>query len=442
MRTSRRLSTITILISFALTVSIGVAEGQVSPAELTKPNLKQVEKAHFEQLVQLNRAISEATYPYPLILSRYPGLDPKRQAGSDRRGLEFIQFEDRVVLKVSADYNAAFSAQTLTQNQRASRVFKEVAIPILKLLPKYVSTQEDFQGVGFEIAYHVRTVSTSYSYEGKEVLSVVLNNDDAFKLSGGGNQPDWQEVLDNSEVFLDAKPFGLMLDQRDPVPVAETPEEKPPRKRQRPPKETAAAEFPQTNFPRPGEEIPAGLKTAAQQAPASPDAPDTRALLTGHAPATQAEADALQARLQTQIEALNVEGRAHDNFVNYAPPSFAVFRKQIYLQLTMRNPTIFDPDATSIYKRAARSFDLFLAPRLKSLLAKVPQDPSIAGLDITVLTEFSSKAASSSEAIEFICPLKPLSSFADAEITNQDLINQSVVLVNGVRIALNLQQVE
>jgi len=30
----------------------------------------------------------------------------------------------------------------------------------------------------------------------------------------------------------------------------------------------------------------------------------------------------------------------------------------------------------------------------------------------------------------------------DAEITNQDLINQSVVLVNGVRIALNLQTVE
>jgi hypothetical protein len=38
--------------------------------------------------------------------------------------------------------------------------------------------------------------------------------------------------------------------------------------------------------------------------------------------------------------------------------------------------------------------------------------------------------------------VKPLRQFADAEITNQDLINQSAVLVNGIRIALNLQQVE
>jgi hypothetical protein len=162
----------------------------------------------------------------------------------------------------------------------------------------------------------------------------------------------------------------------------------------------------------------------------------------GKGPATQADADALQTKLQAQLQALNDEGRAHDNFVDYAPPSFAVFRNQIYLQLTLRNPDVFDPQATSIYKRAARSFDLFLAPRLKGLLAKAPQDPAIAGLDITVLTQFSAQSASSSEAIEFVCPLGPLRSFTDADITNQDLINQSVVLVNGVRITLNLQQVE
>jgi hypothetical protein len=159
-------------------------------------------------------------------------------------------------------------------------------------------------------------------------------------------------------------------------------------------------------------------------------------------PVTQADADALQTKLQAQLQALNNQGRAHDGFVDYAPPSFVIFRKQIYLQMTLRNPAVFDPNATSIYRRAARSFDLFLAPRLKGLLAKTPGDPAIAGLDITVLTEFSAKSASSSEAIEFVCPIGPLRQFTDADITNQDLINQSVVLVNGVRIALNLQQVE
>jgi FtsZ-interacting cell division protein YlmF len=38
--------------------------------------------------------------------------------------------------------------------------------------------------------------------------------------------------------------------------------------------------------------------------------------------------------------------------------------------------------------------------------------------------------------------LQLLRQFTEAQVTNQELINRSIVLVNGVRIALNLQQVE
>ena len=139
---------------------------------------------------------------------------------------------------------------------------------------------------------------------------------------------------------------------------------------------------------------------------------------------------------------LGKEGAEKLHLAEYAPPDFVIFRNEVFLQLTLRNPQRFDKDAGSIYKRAAQSFDLFLAPQLKALLAKVPADPELGGLDITVLNQLAAKPQPSSEAIEFVCPVKPLRQFADAEITNQDLINQSTVLVNGVRIALNLQQVE
>lgn len=125
--------------------------------------------------------------------------------------------------------------------------------------------------------------------------------------------------------------------------------------------------------------------------------------------------------------------------VAYAPPT--LFRDQIYLQLTLRNPVPFDKNQSSIHKRAAQSFDLFLAPLLKDLVSIAPAGPQISGFDITVLNQFAS-TTSSSEAVEFICPYPALQQFTDYRITNQDLINQSVVLVNGVRIALNLQQVE
>ena len=47
-----------------------------------------------------------------------------------------------------------------------------------------------------------------------------------------------------------------------------------------------------------------------------------------------------------------------------------------------------------------------------------------------------------SEAVEFVCPRAALKKFVNAEITNQQLLDESIVLVNGVRIALNLQLVE
>jgi len=157
---------------------------------------------------------------------------------------------------------------------------------------------------------------------------------------------------------------------------------------------------------------------------------------------TEADAERLETKYKSQLEALAAAGLTNFHFVQYAPPSFAVFRNQIVLQLTLRNPNGFDKDATSIYKRAARSFDLFLAPQLTSILERVPDDPELGGLDVSIINELAGTAGHSSEALEFAFPFKALRKFAKADITNQELINQSVVLVNGVRINLSLQQVE
>ena len=150
----------------------------------------------------------------------------------------------------------------------------------------------------------------------------------------------------------------------------------------------------------------------------------------------------MQSEFQAQLDALAGVGEAKFHFVDYAPPSFVLYRKQIVLQMTLRNTLHFSQDSSSIYKRAARSFDLFLALQLKDLLDKVPSDAVFDGYDITVLNQLGSDPGTSSEAVEFICTRNALRQFVDADITNQQLIDESVVLVNGVRIALNLQLVE
>lgn len=426
--------------------------GQVSPSEILNPELRQTEQNYFQQLKTLNRAIAAAKFPFPFSLSRQVGLDPKDQVEADTRGLEFTKFHERVVLKVTGNYNAAYNADLLTQNQRADRTFREVVVPLLGLLVKEIPPEVACHAVGFEVAYHVRRQTKNSDFEGKEILVVVFDTPDAFGYLDLASDSDRQAALNRSEVYLNGKEFGLAFGQTEPVnleargkPVYE----------QAPPPSTA----PVSSGSRvSGERLPRIFRSPAAGAGAPradsvlPGAVESASPAGGEQPAvpaaTQADADKLQAKYQAELDALGKEGAAKFHFVEYAPPSFVVFRNRIYLQMTLRNPRVFDPNAGSIYKRAAQSFDLFLAGQLKPLLEKIPAGADIEGLDITLLNQFSGKAAGppapsgSSEAVEFALPLKALRQFVDADITNQQMLDQSIVLVNGVRIALNLQQVE
>jgi hypothetical protein len=185
---------------------------------------------------------------------------------------------------------------------------------------------------------------------------------------------------------------------------------------------------------------------AADPAPASANAvlPSLKAVDPSPAsvPPAPADAERLNEKHRAQLAALAKEGAAKFHFVDYAPPTFMVFRNKIALQMTLRNSIEFGPAKGSIYKRAAQSFDLFLAPQLKDLSDRISPDVEFQLFDFSVLNKLSPGAKATSEAIEFICPRSALEQFVNADITNQQLLDQSVVLVNGVRVALNLQLVE
>ena len=440
-------------ISFALMfasllIPLDRTRAQVGPAEITNPQLKALEAAYLPQLVSMREEIAKLQFPYPLFLSRYVGLDPKQQAGADARGLEFVLFHDRTVLKTSGNYNAAFDSALLTQNQRASRVLEEVVAPILRLIPGSFTTQADFDRFGFEISYHVRTHSSSYDYEGKEILAVVMDKADAFGYLSAQTEPARQKILNASDIYVNGKEFGLTLHAAQPLGLEELDALRLARDaRAKEPAPAARAELvpaisaASVSTVGGGSDARSGSGKPAGQRDAVPTAGGNRPEVLA-APLKNVDAEALQHRLQPELDALGKEGMARYHFVDYAPPSFVVFRNRVHLQMTLRNPNPFDKNTTSIYKRAAQSFDLFLAPLLKSLLDRAPVAEEIAGFDITVLNQFGINSQDSPEALEFIFPLQSLRKFTDAEITNQDLINQGIVLVNGVRIALDLQRVE
>jgi hypothetical protein len=420
------------LVASSTLLLLGAARtyAQVSPAEILNPQLKTLEQADLNKLIAINRTVPLLTYPFPFSLNRYVGSENTSPTGIDGRGLEFVNFHDQVVLKVTGNYAAAFDADRLSPNQRSSRVFNDVVYQILEVLPSYFSASDKFDAVGFEICYHVRRKAPHYEYEGKEILVAVLSKADALRYAKASTDSERQEILNRSEIFLDGKPFGLALNGSEPFNVATLQRSVKQSGRIGNPQQAARSSYDPTN------------SGATGDTSATSDSPSVEMSEKAMPVLTQADVDRLETKYKTQLEALAKTGLANYHFVEYAPPSFAIFRNKIVLQLTLRNPNSFDKEATSIYKRAARSFDLFLAPQVKSILERTPDDAELNGLDVTIINDLTGPTGRSSEALEFVCPLRAMRKFADADITNQELINQSVVLVNSVRINLNLQQVE
>jgi hypothetical protein len=445
-----RLGRFAILLTFGLAISFCAphASAQVSPAEILNPDLKALEQTYFPQLKSINQEIAKTKFPFPFYLSRYVGLDPAQQAETDSRGLEFVRFQDRVLLKVTGNYNAAYDTLRLTQNERAAATFRTVVLPILNVMIATLPEDLSCDGIGFEISHHTRTRDRSYDFEGKEILVVVFDREDTWAMSRAATDAERQEILNRSKVFVSGKDFGLSLTERDPLNVQALPRSIPAK-----PDATSSARSstltahssllktvlapPPVSSPVPGTvESPRPAVSTNSPATAAADPPPPTPALT------QADADRLDEKYHSQLAALAKEGAAKFHFVDYAPPAFVIFHEQMALQMTLKNSLQFGPGKDSIYKRAAQSFDLFLAPQLKDLSEKIGADVEFQLYDFAVLNKLAPSAKGTSEAIEFICPRAALKQFVNAEITNQQLLDQSIVLVNGVRIALNLQLVE
>jgi len=412
------------------------ASAQVSPNEILDPQLKSLEAQYLPQLKTINQHIARKQFPFPFYLSRVVGLDPAQQVEADTRGLEFKHFRDRVVLKATGNYNAAYDKKQLSRNEQAARTFRDVMLPILQIITQNVPPDIDCDAIGMEISYHVRDRQKSYDYEGAENLVVVLDRKDAFQMVLEKDDNARQVLLDRSLVYLGGEEYGLSLLDRDPVVVDKQARAK---SNQIDAGSTLSASTSASRLIRSNPNL---LPSAA--AGNDPSGGPKVDLSRAKPAATAADAAKLQSQYQAQLDALAREGQVKLGFVDYEPPTFVVVSKQMVLQMTLKNSTRLDPEKTNIYKRAAQTFDLFVAPKMKDVLDRIPSDVPVDYYDFSVVNPLSptSLGKERSEAIEFLFPKQLAQKFVNNEITNQELIDKSQVLVNGVRIALTLQLVE
>lgn len=402
-----------------------ITYAQVSPVEVLNPKLKSDEAQYFPQLRSLQQSIAVTRFPFPFRSARYPNGKHGQRAASDPNGIEFVYFEGREILKISGIYQAAFNAALLSKNERASQTFRDVVVPILGLVRQQIPTNVDCEGIGFEIIYNTRDANSAYDYEGREVLTVVFDRGDAFSYADA-TDAQRQQILNRSDIFVDGKEFGLAPGQPGPLNV-QTLERSVPRQA----REGSSSIGPTA---RPADLSPAPVPRAVRAVSVPGEKP------VASSPPTSSDANRLQAQFQGQLNDM-VQDWAKFHLVESAPPLFKPYGDRTVLHLTMRNTLSFDGHTSSIYKRAAQSFDLFLAPELKDLVNTLPDNAQYDALDVSVLNRIGAEKTPS-ETVDYICPLGAIRSFVQDKITSQGLIDQSIVLVNGVRIALNLQLVE
>ncbi len=404
--------------------AISSAFGQVSPGEILNPRAKSAEEKYIQQLHSIHESIGAAKLDFPFRLARYVNAKPGQKAALDSSGIEFVYFQDRVVLKVSGVYSAAFNVDQLSRNQRAGMAFQEAVVPILRLVTQQIPRTDDFDGVGFEIVYGTRENSEGFGLAGREALTVVFDRDDAFAYASAHEITERQIILNRSDIFLNGEEFGLALGKRDPLIVESL-------ARLTPRRVEEASSFMPSGGAHVDEVTGATVSSAVSV---------TQPANMTSSPPTFADAMRLQTRFQDQLDSIAKEDGTTLHLAARTAPSFEVAGDQTLLHFTMQNTMSFDRSASSIYKRAAQSFDLFLAPELRSISRRLPANQEYA-LEFSVVNH-TGAAQAPNETIDYICPLTSLYAFVSNKITSQELINQSVVLVNGVRISLNLQLVE
>lgn len=417
-----------VLISIASLLMGASALAQVvSPIEISDPLGQKLQTRHLTDLRLIAGQIQSHRFPYPFYFSRVLDQEEKVQIKSDQHSIMFTRYQGMSVLEITGNYYAAYSADKFDKNARTKQTFLDVVLPMLQAETQHFQDDDSFAAYAFEISHHVRTNLMGMPAEVAENIAFILPRESAVRLARAKDLEDQQTALLEGMVYVDAQPFLLWLTDQQP-------------NEQEKEKILASAlerQHPDNNgAPNNTDTVPDALRSdnplvsprllnSTTNWPAKkPEAPDIDALNKKH------EAD-----LQTLVQA--IDPAAH--LASYAPPTFIDFRNVAYLQLSMTS-TLDAGSGGSQYRLAALAFDQHIAHLVRPVLAKLPNTGDFGGVDFSTTVKVAGKDGG--ESVEFLVPLNVMKCYADYECTGQQLINASIILINGERASLDLMKAE
>jgi hypothetical protein len=410
-------------------LSLLVSAQVISPPEINDAELRALQQQYMDDLKQLGADIVSIPTEYPFYLSRKLDIDEAQQKASDQRSIRFDRYQGRIILEVTGNYYAAYSADKMTPEQRSKETFDHIILPILKVEVPRFQNNRSIQAFAFEVSHHVLGKVMGVAMERPENLLIVLPQQAAIRLVGAKEDNIRQAALLQGETQLNGKAVTIWLNGEGPQLAAQETPSTP---------EPAAPSSTTVEVVRGGEEkndsiqfkpIPKTLKRVDPSTPIRDTSPAALA--------------SLQAANKETLASIVKELDPQAHFVSYAAPSFVAFRKRVYLELSI-NTSLSEAADGSRYRLAALTFDDHLSHLIRPVLGYFKDDSQFDGIGFSANIHLTTKAAAnaSSVAVEFFFPFKALRCYENYDCTGQQLIDAGTVLINGERVGLDLQVAE
>jgi hypothetical protein len=440
------------MVPLLLLLAVGLPAQVLAPEEIRDPNLSELQRKYFGELKQISIAIAQHDFPYRFYFSRALDMSEKEQHQSDQRSIQFDRYHDQIVLKITGNYFASYSAELMKPQDRALQTYQEVMLPLLEAAIPIFATSNVPDAFAFEISHHVRKKILGVSSEGFENVVLILPKASALRLMTATSAQAKQAAISEGEVFLNAAPIELWPGSGVRVTQAASAAE---------PVVRRSAPVPVTSpIPSGASASPAAI-VAAKVAPANPGPSNLDSANvgsanvgdpvkpSGHVSAAERDSspDALkniQNSYQASLDRVVQELNAQAHFVRYAPPAFIPFHKKLYLQLSLVT-TLSESGAGSQYKLAGLAFDQHVAHLIRPVLEYFKKDRGdFDGIDFSTSIRLGAEETSNGSpvAVEFIFPMNMLWAYKQFDVTGQQLIDSGFVLINGERVSLDLQVAE
>ena len=365
-----------------LLLAVGAGQAQVlAPEEIHDPQMRALQEKYRNELKQITTAAAAHNFPYRFYFSRKLDLAEKDQQVNDQRSIQFDRYQGRVVLKITGNYFASYSAELLKPEERARLTYESVMLPLLQAAYHALEKADVPEAFAIEISHHVRKKMLGVSAEGTENVVLILPKNSTQRLLATADPQARLEAVLQGETYLNAAPISfwprkeeIAQEKAAPTPTQAVAVAPPPAAPPAPtvsPRLLKGITVPTANVA--AKTAPEALEAAAPSRDSSPDAVKD-----------------LQKSYQATLDRMVQELDSQAHFVRYAPPAFIPFHNGLYSQISVTT-TLPASAAGSQYRLAALAFDEHIAHLIRPVLAYFKDRADFDGIDFATTVRAGSR---------------------------------------------------